>query len=517
MRRLTVLSVVMVLLLGACASDGSGNDGGNEGSEGPRQGGDVVVLIHEPSAQDLNKLTTFVQGTFWCTGQIFETLTFVDQSGELQPLLAESWEVSEDDLSWTFKLRGGINFSDGSEMDSEDVAFSIEDAARPENPIGILLSSVKSAEAVDPTTVKVELKSPYPGLAEALAGVNMAIIPADWGGVSEKEFYENPVGTGPFKLDPEGWVKGTEIRFVRNPDYWQEGKPYLDSVTFRTVNEEEQRILQLRGDQAQLIFGPDVSRPAVDLQETEGITVYNLPTYRTMFIGLNQGFEPFRDEHVRRAIAYAIHREALKSALFDFPIISGSYIPTELEVFDPKAGLPFDLEVARDELSQSAYPGGFEVEVLIDAGSPQENTLAQVVQDQLGKIGVTLNIKRLDLGARIEALVSSDYQMIFQDINQVTADPAEMTAWAVEPSFGAFFFTGYEDDDLAQLARDAGSEPDPARRTELYSQVQRQVAEAAYIIVPYNLPNIWASTDRLRNLELGLADAIDFTDAYLVQ
>jgi peptide/nickel transport system substrate-binding protein len=216
-------------------------------------------------------------------------------------------------------------------------------------------------------------------------------------------------------------------------------------------------------------------------------------------------------------MAHAIDREALKSALFDFPIISGSYIPTELEVYDPEAGLPFDLEVARDELSQSAYPDGFEVEVLIDAGSPQENTLAQVVQDQLGKIGVTLNIKRLDLGARIEALVSSDYKMIFQDINQVTADPAEMTAWAVEPSFGAFFFTGYEDDDLAQLARDAGREPDPARRAELYSQVQRQTAEAAYIIVPYNLPNIWSSTDKLRNVELGLADAIDFTDAYLVQ
>jgi peptide/nickel transport system substrate-binding protein len=188
-----------------------------------------------------------------------------------------------------------------------------------------------------------------------------------------------------------------------------------------------------------------------------------------------------------------------------------------LEVHDPDAGLPFDLDAARGELAQSDYADGFEVEVLIDAGSPQENTLAPVSQHPLSEIGDSLRIRRMALGARLEALVTSDFDMIFQDINQVTADPAEMTAWAVEPSFGAFFFTGYEDDALAQLARDAGSEPDPARRAELYSQVQQQVAEAAYIIVPYNLPNIWSSTDRLQDVVLGLADVIDFTNAYLEQ
>lgn len=514
MRRLAWLLMVLSSLSIACS--GSGDEASDSTSE-PTRGGDAVVLIHEPTAQDMNKLTTFVQGTFWCTEQVFEALTFVDQEGQLQPLLAEEWEVSDDDLSWTFRIREGVEFSDGTPMDADDVAFSIEDAARPENPIGILLQTLESVEAVDPSTVEVRLKSPNPGLPEALAGFNMAIVPEDWGGQSEEVFYENPVGTGPFMIDSaEGaWVKGTEIRFIRNDNYWQEGKPYLDSLTIRTVNEEEQRILQLRGNQAHLIFGPDVSQPALDLEQSEGITVYNLPTYRTLFMGLNVGFEPFADEHVRRAIAHAIDRESLRSALFDFPIISGSYIPTELSVHDPEAGLPFDLELAKEELRQSDYADGFEVSLLIDAGSTQESTLAQVLQEQLAEIGVTLNIRRLDLGARIEALVTSEFEMIVQDINQVTADPAEMTAWAVEPSFGAFFFTGYDDPELADLATQAGREADPDQRAELYSQVQQQVAEAAYIIVPYNLPNIWSSTDRLQDIELGLADAIDFTNAYI--
>jgi peptide/nickel transport system substrate-binding protein len=513
-RRLAYVVAAFAILASACSSGGSGS-GSPTASAEPRSGGTATVLIHEPTAQDLNKLTTFVQGTFWVTGQIFDPLTFIDQQGETVPLLAESWEVSSDDLVWTFHIRQGVKFSDGSTMDAEDVAFSLEDGRRPENPIGILLTAVDSVRAPDASTVEIRLKYPDPALPEALAGCNFAIIPKDWDGVDEATFYENPVGTGPFMLDPAGgWVKGTEIRLVRNPNYWQEGKPYLDGVTIKTVT-EQQRILQLKGGQAQLIFGPDVSQSTVDMESTPGFDVYNIPTYRTMFIGLGQGFEPFTDVHVRRAIAHAIDRESLKAALFGFPIVSGSYIPTELSVHDPEAGLPFSLDSARSELAQSGFPDGFSVSVLIDAGSVQENTLAQVLQQQVGEIGIDLKIERVDLGARIDALVNGNFEMILQDINQVTADPAEMTAWAIDPSFGAFFFTGFSDPALAELASEAAKASDDTERTSLYSQVQRAAAEDAYIIVPYCLPDIWSATNKLQGVVFGLADAIDMSNAFL--
>jgi peptide/nickel transport system substrate-binding protein len=500
------------MVVGACTESGSSGPSAPAGS--PTRGGVATVLIHEPTAQDLNKLTTFVQGTFWVTAQIFDTLTFIDQEGQTIPLIAESWSVSSDNLTWTFVIRNGVVFSDGSTLDADDVVFSIEDSMRPENPIGILLSAVESVQATDPQTVEIRLAYPYPALPEALSGVNFAIIPENWGGVEEAAFYENPIGSGPFMVDPEGqWLKGTAIDLIRNPNYWLEGRPYLNGVAFKTVT-EQQRILQLRGGQADLIFGPDVTQSALDLQTTPGFNVVDVPTYRTMFIGLGQGFEPFTDVHVRRALAHAVDREALRAALFDFPIISGSYIPTELSVHDPDAGLPFDLAQARSELEQSAYEDGFDVSLLIDAGSQQENTLAQVLQQQFAEIGVTVKIEQVDLGARIEALVNGEFEMIAQDINQVTADPAEMTAWAIDPSFGAFFFTGYEDPALADLARRAARASDPTERQALYSQVQQAAAEAAYIIVPYNLPDIWSSTDRLRGVVLGLGDTIDLSGAF---
>lgn len=512
--RLVCVAIASAILASACSSGGSGNGSATASAE-PRRGGDVTVLIHEPTAQDLDKLTTFVQGTFWVTGQIFDPLTFIDQQGNTVPLLAESWEASPDNLAWTFHIRQGVMFSDGSTMDAQDVAFSLEDGRRAENPIGILLTAVDNVRATDASTVEIRLKYPDPALPEALAGCNFAIIPKDWGGVDEAAFYEHPIGTGPFMLDPAGrWVKGTEIQLVRNPNYWQEGKPYLDSVTIKTVT-EQQRILQLKGGQAQLIFGPDVSQSTVDLQSTPGFDVYDIPTYRTMFIGLGQSFPPFTDVHVRLAIAQAINRDALKAALFGFPIISGSYIPTELSVHDPQAGLPFNLDAARQELAQSGFPDGFAVSLLVDAGSIQENTLAQVLQEQLGQIGVDLKIDRLDLGARIDALVNGNFEMILQDINQVTADPAEMTAWAIDPSFGAFFFTGYSDPALAALASKAAKASDSAERIALYSEVQRRAAEDAYIIVPYCLPDIWSATNKLHGVVFGLADAIDMSSAFL--
>jgi peptide/nickel transport system substrate-binding protein len=514
--RTTSVAAFLAIVLAACTS-GESDGGSSPATQSPQAGGDATVLIHEPTAQDLNKLTTFVQGTFWVTGQIFDTLTFIDQEGETVPLLAESWEVSPDNLVWTFNIREGVTFSDGSTLDANDVAFSIEDGRRPENPIGILLAAVDSVSAPSNNTVEIGLKYPYPALPEALAGCNFAIIPEDWGGVEEEAFYEAPVGSGPFMLDPDGqWLKGSSIDLVRNPNYWQEGKPYLDSVTIKTVT-EQQRILQLRGGQADLIFGPDVTQSALDLQSTPGFTVADVPTYRTMFIALNQAFEPFTDPHVRRAMAFALDRDALKAALFGFPILSGSYLPTELSVHDPDVGFPFDVEAAGEELAQSKFPDGFSVSVLVDAGSQQENQLAQVLQQQLREINIELRIEQLDLGARIDAWINGDYEMAFQDINQVTADPAEMTAWAIDPSFGAFFFTGYDDPALAALARKAARTSDPEERQDLFSQVQEGVAEAGYIIIPYGLPDIWSSTDALQGVVFGLADTIDLSGAFIAE
>lgn len=511
-RRSLVLALALCLSLAACGSGGSSTSTGGDGA--PQRGGDVVVLIHEPTTPNFNKLTAIIQGVFWCTEQVFETLTLIDREGKTQPLLAKSWEASPDGLTWTFRLQENVTFSDGKPLTADDVVFTLTDARRAENPQSFLLTALDSISAADPKTVKVKLKSPYPLLPEVFAGFNFGVVPKDWGGKAEAAFYEDPVGTGPFMLDTTAWTKGTSVKLVRNPKYWQAGKPYLDSVSFKTVNDENQRVLQLRGNQAQVIFGPDVTKPAVQLQQTPGVTVHNVPAYRTSFLALNNSFAPFKDVHVRRAIALSLDREAIKKALFDFPIATGSYMPQKQRYHDPNSALPYDPARAKQELAQSTHPGGFAVELLVDAGSTQEKTLAQILQQQLAPLNIKLNIKQLDLGSRIEALFARKYQLALQDFNQVTGDPAEITGYAVDPTFQSFW-TGYQDKALVDLAHRAAAEPDPERQKQLYSQTQRSVAEAAYVVVPYNLPDIWSTTSRLNGILLGLADAVDFTGAWL--
>ena len=294
--------------------------------------------------------------SIWVEEQIFQTLYTVNDNGiGVHPTLVTGYTLSSDKLTWTFQLKPGITFSDGKSLTAQDVAFSLNRARKSTRGLGYIDSAIKDVEAQGTSTVVVTTKYPWAPLIADLSLFTNGIYPADFGGKSEAAFFAHPIGTGPFMFD--SWKKGQSFKVVRNPNYWEPGKPYLDSVTFTSVPDDNTRLLQLQGGQAQIVMSPPFS--AIQTLKTKpDIVVKLFPSTRVDMMLLNEKYAPLKDVHVRRAINYAIDRTAfVKAILFGNGQPANSYMPPTLIYYDKN--LPpqdQDLTKAKQELAASAYP-----------------------------------------------------------------------------------------------------------------------------------------------------------------
>src|SRR6266581_4727874 len=240
-RRSAVFLVVTALVGAACSSNGGGGGGGGTGGGGggkPQSGGDVVIA-RTAESQSMDKTNVYDNESIWIFEQMYEMLYEVTNDGkDVQPWLATSYDLSSDQLTWTFHLRGGVKFSNGQPMTSADVKFSIDEATKAAG-WGYINSAIKEITTPDPLTVVIQTKYPWSPLLADLSLFSNGIIPKDYAGKSAKDFYQAPIGTGPFMWDH--WTKGQELKLVKNPNYWQKGKPYLDSVTWTTVGDDYTR------------------------------------------------------------------------------------------------------------------------------------------------------------------------------------------------------------------------------------------------------------------------------------
>ena len=333
----------------------------------PQLGGDLIIARVADSTS-MDKTTVFDNESIWVFQQVMESLFAVTPDGkDVEPWLAEGYELSDDQLTYTITLRQGVLFHNGQEMTSADVKFSIDEASSVTGGWEWINAAIESIEAPDPYTVVVTTKYPWSPMIADLALFNNAIIPADYAGETKEQFYEHPIGTGPFVW--ESWTKGSDLKLVRNDSYWQEGKPYLDSVTWTVVGDDNTRILQLKGGQIHINEFPPFSSIA-DLQATEGVVMELFPSTRTDYLLFNHNVKPLDDVHVRRAISMAIDRQAMvDSILFGNGEVAKSFMPPQVPYYDPESpGLQFDLEAAQAEMAQSSVPDGFDLEYLAIGG-----------------------------------------------------------------------------------------------------------------------------------------------------
>jgi peptide/nickel transport system substrate-binding protein len=481
-RRATVIAGLAAAAAVGAASVLATGAAASRSAQAPQRGGNLVIDTATPS-QNFDVNQTSDNESIWPYDEMAETLYVNGPDGKmLKPWLATSYTLSKDKLHWTFQLRHGVRFSNGKPMTAKDAAFSIEQALNPKSTWSFVDTAIKSAKATGPYSLVVTTKHPWAPLVADLALFTNAVIPADFGGQTRAQFFQHPIGTGPFEFSK--WVKGQYLKLVRNPYYWQKGKPYLDSVTYQAVADDNTRVVQLRGGQANIIEGAPFAQ--LSSLKSSGYQLGLFPSTRIDYVTMNELQAPFKDVHVRRAISYAIDRNAIIHSIFfgQGQVATSPFMP-KLPFFDASSGvLPYDLAKAKAEMAQSKYPtGGFSVDFIAGAGDQVQTGVAQIVQSDLKALGITVNIRQLDPSEVTTQEQSFHFGMRETYWTMDIADPDEYVSFTFCGTCGAFAnWTHFNDPVVDSLTKQADKTFDVTKRAAIYAQLQKRVASDAPIV-----------------------------------
>ncbi|MCW8060083.1 ABC transporter substrate-binding protein [Agrobacterium tumefaciens] len=313
---------------------------------------------------------------------------------ELVPDLAESWSKSSDGLKWTFKLREGVKFHDGTPFDSEAVKFNLDRVADPElgSPNRSLFSSISKVTALDPQTVEIETKEPSPTLLEILAEEYSSISSPTAVRKSGRAYSRNPVGTGPYMLSE--WIPAQSLTVKRNPDYF--GTPgKADRMVFRPVPEAAARLIELQTGNADIAVGI-APEAANELKQGKKSTLLEVASSFQIFFELNTTKPPFNDPRVRLAVNYAIDRKAIiEKILSGYGKVPEGIFPEGVQGRAKQDPYPYDPEKARKIVAE-VFPGGFNEKIVMwtCAGRyTKDKEVAETVQSYLNAIGFQTEFK----------------------------------------------------------------------------------------------------------------------------
>ena len=322
---------------------------------------------------------------------IFDNLVTRDDAGKIVPQVAAAWHYT-DDKTLVFDLRSDIRFQDGTKLTPDDVAFSVQRIINPafKSPQLSQFDQIASADVTGPAQVTLHTKSAYPALLAQL--VKLSIVPKAYvEKVGDQEFNLKPIGSGPYKL--RSWQRGVSVTLDAMPDYWR-GKPPFASVVFRAVPDVPTRMADLRAGRADLVRGlsPD---DAQALKSERSVAVLSVPTERVAYLFVNPSAGPTKDVHVRRAIAMAIDRDTLISALqqgYARPVAE-VLTPANFGYSDAVPAWPFDPDVARKMIADAGAKGAT---VQFLTSPVYDRRLNEAVQQMLADVGLNVEIVMLD-------------------------------------------------------------------------------------------------------------------------
>lgn len=466
--------------------------------DAPAPGGDLV-FAGTRDITGLDPVEAVQTDTIYVLDHIFETLFAASDDGRtVEPWLASGHDVSDDGTVYTVTLREGVLFSDGTPMTAADVKWSIE-RAREDSPFGFLLTVIEEIEAPDDGTVIFRLASPWAPFLANLSVWAAGIMPAEFGGRTAEAFFAAPVGTGPFLLD--AWAPGQSVRLVRNPSYWQEGRPLLDSVAWVPVPDDNTRVLQLQGGQAHIAANIPLNLVGT-LDAMPGINAGTFPATTVFWLSFNTTVEPFDNPHVRRAVAFAIDTaEIAEAALFGFGGRACSVISPAVPFHDPDTPcFERDGERVRAELEAAGLPDGFSVELLVPNIAPGR-TIAEIIQGQAAEFGIDVRLRPID-NAQMYATVSAfDYEMAYTGWTMDIPDPDQNIAFMFdfEQGGGASYSTGFDDARMTELVRAGQQALDEDERAAIYAEIQALNAELAPFIPLIALDGAFAWRDEVQD------------------
>ena len=526
--RLFALVLVGALVLSACtsASQPGASTAPSAAQGGPVAGGTVTIPIGADPTLNPWSPNAFVESLF-INRAIFEGITKPGKDLAPAPDLAESWTIAPDGLSWTFKLRSGVKWSDGQPFSADDVAFTFNDIVlKPDLGAQNRASyaAVKTVTVVDPNTVRFDLSRKFAALASFLA-YNAGILPkhvlsAD--PLKTTSFNKGvPVSTGPFKV--EKYTSGQSVSLVRNENYFGP-KAYLDKVVFTVVPDPNTQIAQaLSGDIQIMILD---NKAAVDrVKSASGLVVVSRPLVQYYWLALNQTDPRFTDVKVRQAFVNAIDRQAIiKSVELGYGSIANSPItPALAAYYDPSLAskYPYDPQKAKDLLAQAGWKAGSDG-VLQKDGKPFQFTMDvgqrgvlepvnALIQQDLKKVGVIVDLNTMEWNAYIQKdVVRREYTAT---VNWWTypSDPDVFPYYHSSAAGKGFNIPGYQDPKLDDLLVQGQSASDLEARKAVYKQLQAYTSETLPYLFLWYPQEIDVLSSSLKGVpELGLRDAMHY-------
>jgi peptide/nickel transport system substrate-binding protein len=441
---------------------------------------------------------------------LYDTLVMYKPGDKLEvaPGLAESWTVSPDGLTYTFKLRKNVKFTDGSTFDAEAVKFNLDRELDTKNEYHAaemtfaanIFSQMASYKVVDQYTFEMKLKQPFAGFLEQLtsyAAGGMASPTAIK--KAGKDYFKSPVGTGPFVFAE--WKKDDRISFKPNKDYWG-GAPKLESLIVRTIPESATQLAELKSGGINMTFYGLNQNDMAQAEKDTTLTVKSLPALSSYMLHFRAWKKPFSDLRLRQAVSYAINKENIAKFILQgkaqpgtapMPKASWAYYPT-----DP---YPYNPDKAKALLAEAGYPnGGLKVELLTN---PHMQPATEAMQADLEKVGFDVEMKRTEGGAFWDQLPTEVGDMIMDNWWLPNGDPDYL--------LGAMFHTNsiekksnvdrYSNKEVDALLEQAAKETDQAKRAELYNKVQAQVLKDLPCVSIYYLDNLFAYRNAVKGLE----------------
>jgi ABC-type dipeptide/oligopeptide/nickel transport system permease component/ABC-type transport system substrate-binding protein len=420
-------------------------------------------------------------------GNIFEGLVRLDRDGAVKPLLATWWEVAPDGLTYTFHLRDGVRFQDGTPFDANTVKFSLDRAIAPTstNVQKQALSVIRQVEIVDPRTVRLHLTQADSNLLSVLAWGDAVMVSPR----SASALATAPIGTGPFKF--AGWRRGDAVTLVRNDAYW--GSPAkLRQVVFKFIADPAAAFAAIKTHDVDAF--PDYPAPEnlAQLRADPSLKVISASSEGEVILAINSRSGPLADVRVRRAIQHALDRRAIiDGAMYGYGTPIGSHFPPQNASYVDLTGLyPHDVAKAKALLAQAGYPNGLTLTMKLPPPNYARRS-GEIAASQLAAVGIKVKIENLEWAQWLDQV----YGRHAFDLSVVSH--AEPMDYGIYDKTDYYF--GYHSDAFHGLIETLKATTDEGQRTVVLQQIQRKIADDAVNGFLFQFPRLGVFDARLKD------------------
>src|SRR6195256_2062563 len=481
-----------------------------------KQGGSITVGLElDIPGFDPLKVGVFDTSAETAAAAIFDTLTYLDDKGQAQGKLAVSWTSSDDFKTWTFKLRPGVKFHDGTPFNAEAVKANFDRQKDPANKCrcAFYIAFVHDVQAPDELTVVYNLNDPSVNLPAVITPQNSNNViqaPTAWKTKGD-EYNRNPVGTGPYIL--KSWAAGDRMVLDRNPDSWNKGRPYLDRLILKPLPDAQSRFASLQSGEADIIWDDEADADNIQkAQKDSKLTVHTYTGSGASVAAFNTKAAPFDDVRVRQALVMAIDRKKWSQAVTNGlarpasnPYGDGSWVKCKDD-----GALPYDVEKGKALIKEYGKP--VEFKMLLTA-TPRGRANGQVLQQFWKQVGASMEMEQVDQATIVPRAFMRQFQLTPWRIVDL-ADP-DLQMYANFHTGSPVALANYSNPELDKLLEHARVTADPEKRAEDYCAISRLINQEAIWFWTFQNTYYAVSSARLKGLPKIYHGVIDVSDVWM--